>query len=192
MNEAADSLGNLIRRLQEGEAEVRDLLIRRLTNLVVLLSSREDKGDLYTTSDLAQSVFVLLLRRLERPDFEVRSEREILGYVHDAVRTTASKKRARSRALKRDGNPVSLTTEEPAADQSPADLAEYHDCLQAVRLALRFLSPQERVVLDRLLEGESLRQVAQHLGQSESNVRKIRDRAHKKLHDRLRRALAIE
>ncbi|MBX3355751.1 MAG: sigma-70 family RNA polymerase sigma factor [Phycisphaeraceae bacterium] len=169
-----------------GDGAAWDLFVHAAAPLVVAVIRRACRGRADEVEDLAQEVFVRLLRddaRLLRAFDPARAR--LSSYLVVIARSVAIEKLRRKRL------PMAGGEVEGCADSIAAarDTVERDATEEVSRLPLDALSEQQRRVLELMhREGCSVPEVARRLGVAEQTVRS----AHHKAVSRLRRLLGVD
>lgn len=140
----------LLARMQEGDREARDELVRRYWPRL----ERWARGrlpaaarDLYETGDLVQETMIAALGRLD--DFEPEHDAALLAYLRAAIlnriRTLAGRARRRGQALELDSGIV-----DPGP--SPLERAIGREALERFERALARLRPEDRDAIHLKIE----------------------------------------
>jgi RNA polymerase sigma-70 factor, ECF subfamily len=186
--DSPESLTDLAQRCQAGDRAAADRLFALYAGRLMgvaeqhlsrRVAARED-GE-----DVVQSVFRTFFRRHQAGDFRIDNSASLWRLL---VKITVLKARAKGRhhtAEKRDvraeaGNDAWLS-EASARDPGPAEAAALVDLIET---ALRGLEPLHGQVLELLLQGQSVAEIAQQLGKTRQAVYRIREL----LQQRLKRA----
>jgi len=177
MNEQADRIAELFERAQNGDRRALEEFHAVFHEALFALCSRQRNMDLYSASDLVQSILLAVTLGIEQRRLEFRSYLQFLKYLSVAVRNRAGRKRERALAARLQARQQSLDGVEPAADEGDFEGLEFAEELLRIREAFRYLSPTQRPIMELHLEGVSLRKIGERLSLPEATVRTRFERA---------------
>lgn len=172
---ATGPVDDLLARLDRGEVEAADELVRAYTPYLRAVVRRQLSDRLrakFDSADVVQSVWVQVVRQLGRDGWRVGSEPELRGLL-----ATIARRRLISRVRKhagKDADDVSPADGHgvDAADTQarPSEHAQAGDVWEAL---LRLCPPEHRPVLFLKREGLSSAEIAARTGLHEGSVRRI-------------------
>ncbi|MFF2848052.1 RNA polymerase sigma factor [Streptomyces sp. NPDC058001] len=162
-------------RAREGDEDAFEALVRRHGSLLLNLATRV-LGDRVEAEDAVQDAFVSAWRRLP----EYRGDAAFRTWMYRIVTNRClNVLRARRPAARLDAVP------EPAAPEyegSPARVAESHEAMRDLAVALGDLSPEQRACwVLRELHSQSYEEIAEAVGISQQAVRGRIFRARRRL-----------
>ncbi len=180
-----------LRRAQEGDEEALDEIYRRYSNAVLARIRGRLRGDmkaLYQTTDIAQSVFLEVMKDLEK--FEDRGEAAFLGWLRVKCENKIRKKLRKHLDNEGRQREVHVPTgwSPPARNGAgPATAAGDAEHRSLIRARLADLNDDQREVIRlRLEEKMSFREIAEQLSLPSDAAARMRfARAIVELRDRL-------
>jgi len=176
-----EAMDDLVRRARDGDVEAFGAIFDDYHEAVYrFVASRVRSPS--DAEDLTQTIFVKVLEAL--PRYESRGI-PFGGWLFRLARNTViDHVRTRHEALELD-----VALEQPADDPGPEEIAGLRSELDAVKIALASLTPEQREAIAlRFFAGLSSREAAEAMGRQEGTIRGLQFRAI----GALRRALGID
>lgn len=187
-SEATASFQDFAGRLAAGRGDAAEELLARYSGRLAALARCRLNSKLATKmdpEDVVQSVFRTFFRRLGRGEFELTDWTSLSGLLslltlrrcHEAARFYATAGRDAAREvplLDEDGRGPAIPDREATAEE----VATFAELLAGV---LDSLGPGDRDVLERLIAGESVAEVAERIGRVERTVYRKLDRIRDRL-----------
>jgi len=165
------ALGDLVRRAQHGDERAQHELIvgyqNRVAGFVFAITGRSD-----AVEDLAQSVFIKMIRALDR----LQAPEQFESWLFRLARNTCIDYLRRQK-LRRIFLPFAAEYENVPEQPGAVDVEE----LDALRHALDQLRPQDRALLSLVQEGRSHAEIAAVFGTSVAAVKARLHRAREQL-----------
>jgi RNA polymerase sigma factor (sigma-70 family) len=167
-----DSTARLLRRVRDGDARAKDLLVKRyLASLQRFAHGRLPAGarDLLDTQDLVQVTLIRALEHVER--FEPQGPGSFHAYLRQALMNQI---RDQARRIARSPERSDLPADLAARERSPLEQAIGREALERYEWALAKLSQeqQEAVVL-RLELGFTYEEIADAIGSPTANAARM-------------------
>ncbi|MGA9524537.1 MAG: RNA polymerase sigma factor [Myxococcaceae bacterium] len=141
-------------------------------NRVYALGLRYGRGRETWAEDLAQDVFMKLLKELP----QLEEHEDLGGWIYRVATNAALSRLRRERSVLHNVHRLFANGEE--IEEAPQDRVEMSENAREAEKLLQTLPPKERVALSmKVLDGRSQREIAELLGHSEGYVSKLLARA---------------
>jgi RNA polymerase sigma-70 factor, ECF subfamily len=171
----------LVKRIQVGETHAEEELVRRYSRGVAIIVGRIARNA-FTTDDLCQETFRLVLEKVRRGD--LREPEKLSGFICSVARNLAIEHLRRERQVESlDGTEATLPLSDPMPD--PLGKLLEKEKVEAIRQVLSELTaPRDREILRRfyLLEEEKER-ICADLGLSSLHFNRVLHRARERFKD---------
>jgi RNA polymerase sigma-70 factor (ECF subfamily) len=178
----------LMRRVQGGDDAAETVVFRRYVHQLISLAARQFEASLRDRADVENvvlSAYKSFFLRNARGEFEVNDWSELWSLLAMITLRKCAKRRRHLRAARRDAHREvgwRDRDDEPRQlmDRAPTP-AESAILTETVETLLQAMTPDDRPIVEGILLGYTAQEVAAQLDCSERTVRRVRQRAKRRL-----------
>ena len=183
-----DSFDELMARLKAGDEAAETLVFRRYVRRLIALAGRQFEADLRDKADVegvVQSVCKSFFLRQRRGEFDIDDWDELWSKLATITLRKCANRRDYLQASRRTARRESGWTVQdgegfriPDRAPTPAEAAIFSETVEQF---FQSMDPDDRPVVQQILMGYSAEEVAAQLDCSERTVRRVRQRAQRRL-----------